>query len=986
MIRVRSFLVSCLVVAAMPYQMAPAMAQVPRPNHLSTSHDDEPSVLVVISDNRPVGVVRVEVPMRHPVLGQESQPVSVRSEANIIAYPVSSRIQVGVRRRPSDRRPPVIGGGRLLNRVGNLIREIAGGPQMDRQTVARTVTFLMPVADSPPQASRIDVLDGANVIARFDIDPIDRQSTSLIRYSADENDYARSINQWWHDYTQEAQTHIEQSASRPWVSTYLVAMLSRRLELPLPSWMESLAGGSDVSSSEPINPLLETFEWLAGGRDQSQQVFARSAVGRTGLQRQSLTANVVASNALPEPIQWHSGILPGPQNDSSSDTPALIPVEPIAESIPPECFYLRYGSFLNFLWFQDLAAEFGGDLSRMITLNSIATDGPQRLERQLGIKTTAMARLLGPTLIEDQALIGRDLFLDGGSSMGVVMRSTNGILLRASLMRDRQSIADNDAAVSLREVKLEHGTASLLRSSDNQIRSYLVQHGSTFCITNSRTIADRFLEINQSGKSLAQTAGFRHARQTLPLERDDTIFLYLSPEMMQGLLAPQYLIELRRRKHAEADLAVVQIARLAAVAEAPNADVKRDRDLRSISELVDRGFLPMDINDRPDGSGIVEVGEDLVDTRRGARSTFLPITDQPIDRVTADEAAWYQRIADGYNQQFARLDPIFIGIQREVVAESVDDGPPAPTEKRERLSFRAEISPWQPEQYGWLAEQLGPATPIAIQFAPDDIVALQAHVASDALGPPTHLFAAIKDSTPPAPGELNTLIGGYRSLQQLPAYLGAWPLPGVLDRLPLGLGRGQPVAPGTTRLLGGIYRFTGGGFSILSMQPDVLNATLPDLAAMDSDSNAQIRGHIRNLVGSRLEGWVNQQLYERDAAASQANATFLNDLNRRLGCAGDDAIQAAEKILGGRLQCPLRGTYLFDPEKRVWVSSSWRPRRTDATSPTNQVFLPVPEEPPTKMPNGYMAPMLTWFRGLEAEITQMDDRLTATGVVEVARQ
>ena len=84
-------------------------------------------------------------------------------------------------------------------------------------------------------------------------------------------------------------------------------------------------------------------------------------------------------------------------------------VEPIATKVPPDCFYIRYGSFQNYLWFQDLADEHGGDITRMITLRGIVNDGAERLETQLNMKMTQLSRMLGGTVIEDQALIGRDL-------------------------------------------------------------------------------------------------------------------------------------------------------------------------------------------------------------------------------------------------------------------------------------------------------------------------------------------------------------------------------------------------------------------------------------------------------------------------------------------------------------------------------------------------------------------------------------------------
>ncbi len=72
------------------------------------------------------------------------------------------------------------------------------------------------------------------------------------------------------------------------------------------------------------------------------------------------------------------------------------------------------------------------------------------------------------------------------------------------------------------------------------------------------------------------------------------------------------------------------------------------------------------------------------------------------------------------------------------------------------------------------------------------------------LGRPTddyHLFAGIKDMVPPAPEDTKGLINALRALQAVPGYIGAWPMPGLLDQLPLGLGGGPPDIAGYSKCL-----------------------------------------------------------------------------------------------------------------------------------------------------------------------------------------
>ena len=356
---------------------------------------------------------------------------------------------------------------------------------------------------------------------------------------------------------------------------------------------------------------------------------------------------------------------------------------------------------------------------------------------------------------------------------------------------------------------------------------------------------------------------------------------------------------------------------------------------------------------------VFELNKTAIDTKRGARGSFLPIADVEIKSVTPEEFDWYSQIAMEYTNRFATMDPIMVGIHR-------DD--PDPGSKRERLAIHAEIAPFDAGKYGKYAQQLGPPTQVAMQFAPDDIISLQAHVASQQLGPPTHLFVAIKDTVPPTPEQFEGIIKAYLSLRQLPGYLGAWPQPSALDRLPLGLGRGQPVGPGMSRLLGGLYRFTDGAFSILSFQPEVITQSLPFLAAAEAPNPAQIRANIGDLNGSQLENWANAQLYARARISSVATAQFLDSITRQFQLTPDKVLATVKSVLGADVQCSLGGQYEWSKQRGQWLSTAWNGPVASPTAPAD-----------------YTAPAMKWFRGADVSVTQLDDRVIADAIINLLR-
>ncbi len=874
-------------------------------------------ILAAAVSGEPYGVATIEIPLEIPIVGDPLPQLEVSDSQHRVLYPVADDLRTKTV-RPSEQPVPEPGRGRLLGRLGNLIREIASTDDELEQTVSRRVMFLFH-GEAP---LNVTVRDNRRILGEYEI-----------ATTRDPAELGRQLNQWWSRYTNFARAQIEAADYPPWVETYLVAMLSGRLNLPLPDW---------YSQANDDDKLVDTMKLIAGAEKINDQVFRQAAVG---------TANPTQAAALPlpPPPDWK----PSP-SDLLRDNASLaaVAIEPIAQRVPPECFYIRYGSFANYMWFRDLSSEYGGDISRMVTLRGVKDDSAARIESQLHLQTTELTRMIGPSVIEDQAVVGRDLYVADGASIGVMFKASQPFLLRTSLQNERALLARTDESVSLTEESIGTHKVSLLHSPDNRVRSFLVEDDGFFFVTNSRALVRRFLEVGDGAPSLASTTSFKLARQLMPLERQDTLFAYFSPEMLQGLVSPEYLIELRRRMFAKSDIAMVHLARLASTTEGEPRETPAD--------LVQAGFLPHHFGSRSDGSGTITVGKNVLDSSRGRRSTFLPISDSDMQSVSDDEAQWYQQIASQYTTRFAQIDPIMIGVKRESFAELPGI---------ERLTVHAEIAPWVPEKYGKYSQYLGPPTQVAMQFAPDDIVAVQAHVAAEALGPPTHLFAAIKDTVPPHPEAFDGMIKSYLALRNVPGYLGAWPQPGALDRLPLGIGRGQPVGPGMTRLITGLYRYTGGGFSILAFDPAVLQASIPHIAAVDVVDSAQVRLHVGNLVGSQLEDYVNGLLYSRADDTSSAGAAFLDLMTRQLNVSPEQALAAADDILGGQLQCSLGGEYIYRADLGHWTTTAYQGALA-----------------PGQVPPGYVAPLMVWFRGMDATLTQYPDRLVTDAVIDVARQ
>jgi hypothetical protein len=461
----------------------------------------------------------------------------------------------------------------------------------------------------------------------------------------------------------------------------------------------------------------------------------------------------------------------------------------------------------------------------------------------------------------------------------------------------------------------------------------------------------------------------------MPVEHRYDVFVYLSSEFFRNLVSPGYQIELRRRLKAIAAIEIAEIASLTARAEAGS-----DKSPPSIPELIEDGYLPETFQVRADGSQTLAYEGNWNDSLRGKRGSFLPIADVEISECSEEEARNYRDQASFYATQWQQTDPLMVGVRRFSVE---------PSEKMERIAIEAYVAPLGQEKYGWLSQFLAPPVRTEIQLPPDDVINCQVHLAGQgtarSFSPDHVMFAGLKDMVPPVPGETKGLLATLRTLQSLPAYLGGWPRPGYLDRLPLGLGGGPPDALGFSRLLIGLWRWQAGGFSVLSFDRSILENCAMHLRPVPADDVAQGRLKIRDLEKSKLSAWFNTYWFRRAAQTTRGNLMLLDSLTEQLKVEPSQSLQVAERLIDARLQCSLGGRYVLqsansDSGVAVWQTTAWPAnlQMMGDGQPTlgfdSTKCLPPPE---------YKATWLEWFRGAQLHLTQLPERLIVVGTVDI---
>jgi hypothetical protein len=121
------------------------------------------------------------------------------------------------------------------------------------------------------------------------------------------------------------------------------------------------------------------------------------------------------------------------------------------------------------------------------------------------------------------------------------------------------------------------------------------------------------------------------------------------------------------------------------------------------------------------------------------------------------------------------------------------------------------------------------------------------------------------------------------------------------------------------------------------------------------------------VANARITPMLNDLAYARTRETSLGNLRLLHALDQQLHVPPAACREAAEFLLGAKLICPLGGKYVLSnspDEPPHWTSTM-----LGRAEPGG--FLKV------HAPQGYQAPPLSWFRGLDLEATMTEKTISA---------
>jgi len=744
--------------------------------------------------------------------------------------------------------------------------------------------------------------------------------------------YAKLLNSWWEEYLSLYQ-RVHDNAEYPvGAQTYLTAMWAHRLGREMPDLDGQLLrdqgkGGTTTGQVLPDEAYRATVL-----RDLMLNRFVEPSTEEASEQSTN------ASEPLPT-AQLPVATAAPPATD------AEIAIEPIASHVPSECFYVRFGTFSNYLWFRNFMKRWRGDLGNMLVLRSIRRDAGAAITDKLCLKESGMADMLGPQVIEDVAIVGMDPYVREGAAIGVLFQAKNSFLLSASFTQTRSSAVADHAEATNEQVQVAGHAVSFVSSPDGVLHSYYATDGKYHLVTTSRAMVERFFEAGAGESPLASANDFLASRESIGIARDDTVFVHLSSAFLSNLTSPAYRIELQRRLRAAEATRCVQLATLVAAQEGFANE--------SLDDLVHGGYLT----------------DSVVEATKLAPATS-PMSDNLPENCTPAEREAYLRFVEATTAEAGALVPLTACINRQ----------PLPGDSAEQIDAEVNLQRYSTTNLASWAKKLAPPTPVRLAPIAGDLIS--GEVVLEGMmggGEPVHLFGGLRDGLVPLDLRGGSLSFATSALQAVEGYVGAWPKPQMLERL-LGRPRGPYDNQGIARAggVGGLLNLwtrRADDFLLFSFKRNVLAEVGNQLAMVDAARPAQAWLTVRDLVGTQYEQAAAAYGFARSRQTSASGSRFMNSLVEQLNVDPVTAGQLASELAEGEFVCPLGGDYVL-----VEVPGGVQAWTSSAMSPSNQFLL-------TEIPPDYRFPVLEWFRGMTAELVRGDDslRLSAQLIVSETR-
>ena len=332
-------------------------------------------------------------------------------------------------------------------------------------------------------------------------------------------------------------------------------------------------------------------------------------------------------------------------------------IEPAARLVPRDNWYVHFKSLGKFIEAGELLDEWGTNITRVYEVRSRDYRLKERYEKQLCLRSTGLAKTLGPALVKSLAVTGSDPYLREGTDITVIFQVTDRALFlgvmdlflkeaRAAYPGQLREGTDDYRKVTIESYVTPLREVSLHRAVLDDFVVY----------SNSPAAIRRVIDAHQGLIShLARSVDFQYMRTVFPQnDKEEDGFVFLSDAFIRRLVGPASRIKERRRLEALTSLQMLTNAALFQAWETGKLPADH------ASALAGAGLKPADVA-IPDGKVLTWDAQqqlalsDVLNTMHFA----TPLIELPIDKVTAQEEREYGWFRDSYLKLWTGyFDPI----------------------------------------------------------------------------------------------------------------------------------------------------------------------------------------------------------------------------------------------------------------------------------------------------------------------------------------
>jgi hypothetical protein len=346
--------------------------------------------------------------------------------------------------------------------------------------------------------------------------------------------------------------------------------------------------------------------------------------------------------------------------------------EPLAKLVPNDNYYLRFRNVAKLVELNDLWDRWGTNLMRAYEINSRDYHLRERYEKQLCLKSHALAKTLGPLIIRGLVVTGSDPYFREGTDVTVIFHVVNRTLFFAAaepfVWAARKEFGKQLTVGKSVYHKITVGSCvSPLR----EVSLHRAWFGDYVVYSNSPAGVRRVIDTYQGRhKALADSLDFQYMRTVFRADaKGEDGFAFLSDPFIRNLVGPASKIKEKRRLEGLTSLAMTNYAALFAAWENGRLPANH-QNLLAVAYLKGKELFS------PEGLDLAWDAErkTAVSDVYNTVSFTTPLIELPIDKVTPVEAHDYREFRTGYLENWRRFfDPIGMRLtlnKRQVLLET----------------------------------------------------------------------------------------------------------------------------------------------------------------------------------------------------------------------------------------------------------------------------------------------------------------------------